>query len=61
MRMLETGVPFPVLAMLMAWSAATTVRMAKGYNEVVRFLAQTRIVKGPGRILGYSVWSRWLS
>jgi integrase len=33
-RMLEAGVPFPVLAMLMGWSAATTVRMAKRYGHI---------------------------
>ena len=33
-RMLEAGVPFPVLAMLMGWSAATTIRMAKRYGHI---------------------------
>jgi integrase len=33
-RMLEAGVPFPVLAMLMGWSPATTVRMAKRYGHI---------------------------
>ncbi|HEV2202413.1 MAG TPA: tyrosine-type recombinase/integrase [Bryobacteraceae bacterium] len=33
-RMLEAGVAFPVLAMLMGWSAATTVRMAKRYGHI---------------------------
>jgi integrase len=33
-RMLEAGVPFPVLATLMGWSAATTVRMAKRYGHI---------------------------
>ena len=32
--MLEAGVPFPVLAMLMGWSPATTVRMAKRYGHI---------------------------
>jgi integrase len=33
-RMLEAGVPFPVLASLMGWSPATTVRMAKRYGHI---------------------------
>ena len=33
-RMLEAGVPFSVLATLMGWSAATTVRMAKRYGHI---------------------------
>ncbi len=33
-RMLEAGVNFPVLAMLMGWSPATTVRMAKRYGHI---------------------------
>jgi integrase len=33
-RMLEAGAPFPVLAMLMGWSPATTVRMAKRYGHI---------------------------
>ena len=32
--MLEAGVPFPVLAMIMGWSPATTVRMAKRYGHI---------------------------
>ena len=32
--MLEAGVPFPVLAVLMGWSPATTVRMAKRYGHI---------------------------
>jgi integrase len=33
-RMLEGGVSFPVLASLMGWSAATTIRMAKRYGHI---------------------------
>jgi integrase len=33
-RILETGVTFPVLAMIMGWSPATTVRMAKRYRHM---------------------------
>ncbi len=33
-RMLEAGVAFSVLATLMGWSAATTVRMAKRYGHI---------------------------
>jgi hypothetical protein len=32
--MLEAGVPFPVLAMIMGWSPATTVHMAKRYGDI---------------------------
>ena len=32
--MLEAGVAFPVVAMVMGWSAATTVRMAKRYGHI---------------------------
>jgi integrase len=32
-HMLEGGTPFPVLAALMGWSPATTVRMAKRYRQ----------------------------
>ena len=33
-RMLEGGVPLPVVASLFGWSAATTVRMAKRYGHI---------------------------
>jgi integrase len=33
-RMLKAGTPFPVLAALMGWSPATTVRMPKGYGFI---------------------------
>ena len=33
-RMLEAGVSFPVLASLMGWSPATTIRMAKRYGHI---------------------------
>lgn len=33
-RMLEEGVPFQVVAELMGWSPATTVRMAKRYGHI---------------------------
>jgi integrase len=33
-RMLEAGVAFPVVAMVMGWSAATTVRTAKRYGHI---------------------------
>ena len=32
--MLEAGVPFPILAMLMGWSAATTAGLAKWYGHI---------------------------
>jgi integrase len=33
-RMLEAGVPFSVVAMIMGWSASTTVRMSKRYGHI---------------------------
>lgn len=33
-RMLEAGVAFSVVATIMGWSAATTVRMAKRYGHI---------------------------
>lgn len=33
-RMLEAGIPFPVVASIMGWSASTTVRMAKRYGHI---------------------------
>jgi integrase len=33
-RMLEGGVPYPVVASIMGWSAATTIRMAKRYGHI---------------------------
>ena len=39
--MLEVGVPFPVLAMIMGWSPATTIRMAKRYGYIGQKAAKT--------------------
>ncbi len=33
-RMLEAGVPFSVVAVVMGWSAATTIRMTKRYGHI---------------------------
>lgn len=33
-RMLEGGVPYPVVASIMGWSAATAIRMAKRYGHI---------------------------
>lgn len=33
-RLLEGGVPYPVVASIMGWSAATTIRMAKRYGHI---------------------------
>ena len=32
--MLEGGVPLPVVASILGWSAATTVRMARRYGHI---------------------------
>ena len=42
-RMLEGGVPLPVVASIFGWSAATTVRMAKRYGHIGQ-LAQRQAV-----------------
>jgi len=42
-RMLEAGVPFPVLAMIMGWSPATTVRMAKRYGHIGQKALRTAV------------------
>jgi hypothetical protein len=46
--MLEAGVAFLVLAMLMGWSPATTVRMAKRYGHI----GQTALRNAVEAILG---------
>src|SRR5207249_2281436 len=33
-RLVERGVPLPVIASLLGWSAATTVRMARRYGHI---------------------------
>ena len=33
-RLLEAGVPYPVVASMMGWSAATAIRMAKRYGHI---------------------------
>jgi len=33
-RLLEAGVPYPVVASVMGWSAATAIRMAKRYGHI---------------------------
>jgi integrase len=35
-RMIERGVPLPVIASLLGWSTGTTVRMARQYGHVGR-------------------------
>jgi integrase len=42
-RMLEAGVAFPVVASLMGWSAATTVRMAKRYGHIGQTALRTAV------------------
>ncbi len=33
-RLLEAGIPYPVAASMMGWSAATAIRMAKRYGHI---------------------------
>jgi hypothetical protein len=35
-RLLEAGIPYPVVASMMGWSAATAIRMAKRYGHIGR-------------------------
>lgn len=53
-RLLEAGIPYPVVASMMGWSAATAIRMAKRYGhigsqalrEAADVLGQTQIPPG---------------
>ncbi len=53
-RLLEAGIPYPVVASVMGWSAATAIRMAKRYGHIgnhalraaVDVLGRTRIPSG---------------
>jgi integrase len=47
-RLVERGVPLPVIASLLGWSAGTTVRMAKRYGHISAD-AQRRAVSELGR------------
>jgi integrase len=33
-HLLEAGIPYPVVASMMGWSAATAIRMAKRYGHI---------------------------
>src|SRR5438045_8918938 len=33
-RLLEAGIPYPVVASMMGWSAATAIRMAERYGHI---------------------------
>ena len=33
-RLLEAGIPYPVVASMMGWSAATAIRMAKRHGHI---------------------------
>ena len=33
-RLLEAGIPYPVVASMMGWSAATAIRMSKRYGHI---------------------------
>jgi integrase len=46
-RMLEGGVPYPVVASIMGWSASTAIRMAKRYGHIGQS-AQREAVGLPG-------------
>jgi len=50
-HMLEAGVPFTVVAMIMGWSPATTVRMAKRYGHIGHKALRTAVeaISAPAR------------
>lgn len=58
-RLLEAGIPYPVVAHMMGWSAATAIRMAKRYghigNQALRdaadVLGSVKLPKTPRRYL----------
>jgi integrase len=33
-RLLEAGIPYPIVASMLGWSAATAIRMAKRYGHI---------------------------
>ena len=41
--MLEAGVPFSVVAVIMGWSAGTTVRMARRYGHIGQASLRTAV------------------
>jgi integrase len=49
-RMLEAGIAFPVVAMIMGWSPATTVRMVKRYGHIGQKALRTAVqaISSPG-------------
>jgi integrase len=53
-RMLEGGVPYPVVASIMGWSAATAIRMAKRYGHIGQKAHRQAVglLNGRGRPLG---------
>ncbi len=55
-RLLEAGVPYPVVGSMMGWSAATAIRMAKRYGHIGnRALRDAAEVLGGSNIPGESL------
>lgn len=51
-RLLEAGIPYPVVASMMGWSAATAIRMAKRYGHIgSQALREAAEVLGRAKIL----------
>src|SRR5438270_6802560 len=52
-RMLEGGVPYPVVASIMGWSAATAIRMSKRYGHIGQkaHLNAVALLNGSSKIL----------
>jgi len=46
-RLLEAGIPYPVVASMMGWSAATAIRMAKRYGHI-----GSHALRGAADVLG---------
>jgi integrase len=51
-RMVERGVPLPVIASLFAWSTGTTVRMARRYGHVGRLVQEDAVALLDARAWG---------
>jgi integrase len=52
-RMLEGGIPYPVVASIMGWSAATAIRMAKRYGHIGQKAHQDAValLEGPSKAM----------
>ena len=57
-RLLEAGIPYPVVASMIGWSAATAIRMAKRNGHIgskpsakrLMFWGDSKFLRGPSRV-----------